>query len=187
MGWPESKPAVKKFWTIRTKGDGRSPKILLLEGIVILADILGKRLYFVIGGFRSEVVSVFYRDPCLWSSEFGAVTATSLLRRFFWSFLFLTLSLARISITCNQHHIFVDGALDSLAECCLPWNKRPSPLVRIARFFFFTAGFDSALRLRNISTKVASVKNDAWSMFHSLRCIMGASPVNYVPATSLKT
>ena len=41
---------------------------------------------------------------------------------FFWSFLFLTLSLARISITCNQHHIFVDGALDSLAECCLPWN-----------------------------------------------------------------
>ena len=112
---------------------------------------------------------------------------------FFWSFLFLTMSLARIIITCNQHHIFVDGALDSLAERCLPWNKRPSPLVRIALFFFsflplalIPGRWAFALRLRNISTKVASVKNDAWSMFHSLRCIMGASPVNYVPATSLK-
>ena len=29
--------------------------------------------------------------------------------------------------------------------------------------------------------------HDAWSMFHSLRCIMGASLVNYVPPTSLET
>ena len=29
--------------------------------------------------------------------------------------------------------------------------------------------------------------HDAWSMFHSLRCIMGASLVNYVPSTSLET
>ena len=38
-----------------------------------------------------------------------------------------------------------------------------------------------------ISVKVASEKNDAWSMFHSLRCIIVASLVNYVPATSLET
>ena len=31
------------------------------------------------------------------------------------------------------------------------------------------------------------MKNDAWSMFHSPRCIIGASPVNQVPATSLET
>ena len=38
-----------------------------------------------------------------------------------------------------------------------------------------------------ISIKVGSEKNDAWSMFHSLRCIIVASVVNYVPATSLET
>ena len=38
-----------------------------------------------------------------------------------------------------------------------------------------------------ISIKVASEKNDAWSMFHSLRCIIVASLVNCVPATSLET
>ena len=38
-----------------------------------------------------------------------------------------------------------------------------------------------------ISIKFASVKNDTWSMFHSPRCIMGASPVNYVSARSLET
>ena len=44
LGWLESKPApVKKFWTIQTKGDGHSPKILLFEGIIILADLLGNR------------------------------------------------------------------------------------------------------------------------------------------------
>ena len=37
------------------------------------------------------------------------------------------------------------------------------------------------------SIKVASEKNDAWSMFHSPRCIIVASLVNYVPATSLET
>ena len=36
-----------------------------------------------------------------------------------------------------------------------------------------------------ISIKVASEKNDAWSIFHSPRCIIVASLVNYVPATSL--
>ena len=38
-----------------------------------------------------------------------------------------------------------------------------------------------------ISIKVASEKNDAWSMFHSPQCIIVASLVNYVPATSLDT
>ena len=38
-----------------------------------------------------------------------------------------------------------------------------------------------------ISIKVASVKNDTWSMFPNPRCIMGASSVKYVPATSLET
>ena len=38
-----------------------------------------------------------------------------------------------------------------------------------------------------ISIKVASEKNDAWSMFHSPRCITVASQVNFVPATSLET
>ena len=38
-----------------------------------------------------------------------------------------------------------------------------------------------------ISIKVASEKNDAWSMFHSLRCIIVASLVNYVLATSIET
>ena len=39
-----------------------------------------------------------------------------------------------------------------------------------------------------ISIKVASKKNDAWSMFHSPRCTIVASLVNYVPATtSLET
>ena len=38
-----------------------------------------------------------------------------------------------------------------------------------------------------ISIKVTSKKNDAWSMFHSPRCIIVASLVNYVPATSLET
>lgn len=46
-----------------------------------------------------------------------------------------------------------------------------------------------------ISIKVAYVKNDAtgdalndaWSMLHSPRCIMGASRVNYLPAKSLET
>ena len=38
-----------------------------------------------------------------------------------------------------------------------------------------------------ISINVASEKNDAWSVFHSLRCIIVASLVNYVPATSLET
>ena len=38
-----------------------------------------------------------------------------------------------------------------------------------------------------ISIKVASEKNDAWSMFHSPRCIIIVSLVNYVPATSLET
>ena len=38
-----------------------------------------------------------------------------------------------------------------------------------------------------ISIKVASEKNDAWSMFHSPRCIIVASLVNYVPAMSLET
>ena len=38
-----------------------------------------------------------------------------------------------------------------------------------------------------ISIKFASVKIDGWSMFHSPRCIMGASPVNYVPPRSLET
>ena len=38
-----------------------------------------------------------------------------------------------------------------------------------------------------ISVKVASEKNDAWSMFHSRRCIIVASLLNYVPATSLET
>ena len=38
------------------------------------------------------------------------------------------------------------------------------------------------------SIKVASEKNDAWSMFHSPRCTIVASVVNYVPATmSLET
>ena len=36
-----------------------------------------------------------------------------------------------------------------------------------------------------ISIKVASEKNDAWSIFHSPRCIIVPSLVNYVPATSL--
>ena len=40
---------------------------------------------------------------------------------------------------------------------------------------------------RPISIKVASEKNDAWSMFHSPRCIIVATLVNYVPATSLET
>ena len=35
-----------------------------------------------------------------------------------------------------------------------------------------------------ISTKVASERNDAWSMFHSPRCIIAASLVNFVPATT---
>ena len=35
--------------------------------------------------------------------------------------------------------------------------------------------------------KVASEKNDAWSMFHSLRCIIVTSLVNYVPAMILET
>ena len=38
-----------------------------------------------------------------------------------------------------------------------------------------------------ISIKVASEKNDAWSMSHSLRGIIVVSLVNYVPATSLET
>ena len=38
-----------------------------------------------------------------------------------------------------------------------------------------------------ISIKVASEKNDAWSMFHSPLCIIVASLVNYVPAMSLET
>ena len=37
------------------------------------------------------------------------------------------------------------------------------------------------------SINVAWEKNDAWSMFHSSRCIIVASLVNYVPATSLET
>ena len=36
-----------------------------------------------------------------------------------------------------------------------------------------------------ILIKVASEKNDAWYIFHSPRCIIVASLVNYVPATSL--
>ena len=38
-----------------------------------------------------------------------------------------------------------------------------------------------------ISIKVASEKNDAWSMFYSPRCTVVASLVSYVPATSLET
>ena len=38
-----------------------------------------------------------------------------------------------------------------------------------------------------ISIKVASDKNNAWSMFHSPRCVIVATLVNYVPATSLET
>ena len=38
-----------------------------------------------------------------------------------------------------------------------------------------------------ISIKVASEKNDARSMFHSPRCIIVASLVSFVPATSLET
>ena len=38
-----------------------------------------------------------------------------------------------------------------------------------------------------ISIQVASEKNNAWSMFHSPRCIIVASPVNYVPTTNLET
>ena len=37
------------------------------------------------------------------------------------------------------------------------------------------------------SIKVASEKNDAWSMFHSPRFIIVAKLVNYVPAMSLET
>ena len=43
------------------------------------------------------------------------------------------------------------------------------------------------LRYTPISVKVALVKNDAWSIFHSPRCNIGASPVNYVLAMSLET
>ena len=38
-----------------------------------------------------------------------------------------------------------------------------------------------------ISIRVASEKNEAWSMFHSLPCIIVAGLVNYVPAVSLET
>ena len=38
-----------------------------------------------------------------------------------------------------------------------------------------------------ISIKVASEKNDAWSMFHSPQGIIVASLVNYVPATNLES
>ena len=38
-----------------------------------------------------------------------------------------------------------------------------------------------------ISIKVASEQNEAWSMFHSPRCIIATSLVNYVPATSPET
>ena len=37
------------------------------------------------------------------------------------------------------------------------------------------------------SIKVASEKNDAWSMFHSPQFIIVAKLVNYVPAMSLET
>ena len=41
--------------------------------------------------------------------------------------------------------------------------------------------------IRISSIKVASEKNDAWSMFHSPRSTIVASLINYVPAKSLET
>ena len=54
-------------------------------------------------------------------------------------------------------------------------------------FVVFAFPLSSRLVYTPISIKVASEKNDAWSVFHSLRCIIVASLVNYVPATSLET
>ena len=48
-------------------------------------------------------------------------------------------------------------------------------------------GTSDTQRYTPISIKVASETNDAKSMFHSPRCIIVASLVNYVPATSLET
>ena len=45
----------------------------------------------------------------------------------------------------------------------------------------------SGFKYYTISIKVASEKNDAWSVFHSPRCIIVTSLVYFVPATSLET
>ena len=72
----------------------------------------------------------------------------------------------------------------------------PSPPLVSPRFCFFV-NFPPvlyAIRMYSlhlhlystpISIKVASEKNDAWSIFHSPRCIIVASLPNNVPATSL--
>ena len=62
-------------------------------------------------------------------------------------------------------------------------------LISLCKFFVCCFCFPPlfTLGLYTYSIKVASEKNDAWSVFHSLRCIIVASLVNYVLATSLET
>ena len=62
----------------------------------------------------------------------------------------------------------------------LPPSLPPTPTSFILHPSTFTCQYTP------ISIKVASAKNDAWSMFHSLWCIIVVSKVNYVPAASYR-
>ena len=69
-------------------------------------------------------------------------------------------------------------------------NSLPSATLWIFwRIFDFSLLQTSSRYLLTSALKVASEKSDAWSMHvsHSPRCIIVASLVNYMPATSLET
>ena len=77
LGWLESQPAVKKFWTIRTKGNGHSfhgkwhtasePQFPCRDHFYLL-ECPYKRLHIVISIFLSWLIPIWERFLCrIWS------------------------------------------------------------------------------------------------------------------------